>query len=436
LGLTEVRIILGGVELRILSFFFVSVAAFGLMGANAFAEEVPVISVSSQSGDLDLRSAIDRAVETHPTITAAKANVQAAGAEVSAANWRRFPSFSVESLLLDQAVNRMQAQAVVDQPLWAGGRISGTIERSQARQQSALASYDEAVLSIASATAQAFFEVHRWRERIQILNRSLAEHGRMVATMERRYAQEVSPLPDLELARSRALQIEQQLFQARAQEGAASSRLRELVGDPMLMVGALPTPPTSWPEYQDDDAMAKVFAFHPTLKRLRYDADGAKADTKLARASILPQLSGQYSYSDAFGHRVGLVLKAQSDGGLSRFASADAAKQKARATELQVAAGERQLRDQVIAVLREYESSRLRLDGSVAASGYAQRVMESYLRQFTSGRRMWLDVMNAVRESTAAEIDATDARISAQSTLVRIMLLTGQWAPPSMKAGE
>jgi adhesin transport system outer membrane protein len=76
------------------------------------------------------------------------------------------------------------------------------------------------------------------------------------------------------------------------------------------------------------------------------------------------------------------------------------------------------------------------LDGSVAASGYAQRVMESYLRQFTSGRRMWLDVMNAVRESTAAEIDATDARISAQSTLVRIMLLTGQWAPPSMKAGE
>ncbi len=172
------------------------------------------------------------------------------------------------------------------------------------------------------------------------------------------------------------------------------------------------------------------------MKRLRYDADGAKADTKLARASILPQLSGQYSYSDAFGHRVGLVLKAQSDGGLSRFASADAAKQKARATELQVAAGERQLRDQVIAVLREYESSRLRLDGSVAASGYAQRVMESYLRQFTSGRRMWLDVMNAVRESTAAEIDATDARISAQSTLVRIMLLTGQWAPPSMKAGE
>jgi len=87
------------------------------------------------------------------------------------------------------------------------------------------------------------------------------------------------------------------------------------------------------------------------------------------------------------------------------------------------------LRDQVFALLREYESSTRRLEGSMSAAGSAQRVMESYMRQFTSGRRTWLDVMNAVREANSAEIDVLEARISAQASLARLLLLSGQWVP-------
>ena len=323
----------------------------------------------------------------------------------------------------------MQAQAVIDQPLWTGGRISGSINRANARKDAALAAYDEAVLAIALSTAQAFFEVHRWRDRGAILSQSLEQHNRMVATMERRYAQEISPLSDLELARSRALQIEQQLYQVRAQESAASSRLRELVGDALLSIDAVPSIPQAWPAFADGVANAQVFAYSPALKRLRFDAQAAEAEAKIARASIRPQLSGQYSYSDNFGHRVGLVLKAQSEGGLSRFAAADAARERVRASELQIYAGELQLRDQTFALLREYESATARLAGNQAAAGLAQSVMESYMRQFTSGRRTWLDVMNAVREASSAETDVIEARLSAQASLTRIMLLSGQWAP-------
>lgn len=107
-----------------------------------------------------------------------------------------------------------------------------------------------------------------------------------------------------------------------------------------------------------------------------------------------------------------------------------------RASELQISAGERQLRDELHALLREYEAGTSRLDGSQAAASAAQRVMESYMRQFTSGRRTWLDVMNAVREATSAEIDAVDARIAAQSSLVRISLLSGWWTPEPVKSVE
>ncbi len=393
------------------------------------ASQIPEPVLAGVAESAPLRAAIDRAVETHPSIAAAKAQARAAGSEVRAAKWQRFPSVSVEGLLLDQAGNNTQAQAVVDQPLWSGGRISGAVGRAKARQDAASAGFDEAVLSIALSTAQAFFEVHRWHERLAILSLSLEQHSRMVETMERRYAQEVSPLSDLELVRSRALQIEQQIYQARAQQAAASSRLRELVGDPFYVPGVLPEIPQSWPKFDDVAITAQALAYSPQLKRLRSEAEATGAEARIARASILPQLSGQYTYNDTFGHRVGLVLKAQSDGGLSRFAAADAASQRVEAAELQVAAGERQLREQVFALLQDYESATARITSSNAASASAQRVMESYMRQFTSGRRTWLDVMNAVRETTTAQIDALEVRVAGQSALTRILLLSGQWGP-------
>jgi adhesin transport system outer membrane protein len=250
----------------------------------------------------------------------------------------------------------------------------------------------------------------------------------MVATMERRVAQEVSPLSDLELARTRALQVEQQLFQGKAQERSALNVLRELVGDPLLDLIGSPPDVQTWPSLDDANVIDQSLNFSPNLKRLKFEAQALGAEAQIARASILPQLSSQYSYSDTFGHRVGIVLKAQTDGGLSRFAAADAARQRVEAGELQIVAGERRLRDQLFALLREYESATSRLSGSVTASDAAQRITESYLRQFTSGRRTWLDVMNAVREETAAKTDAVEARIAGISSLARLLLLSGRWA--------
>jgi adhesin transport system outer membrane protein len=201
-----------------------------------------------------------------------------------------------------------------------------------------------------------------------------------------------------------------------------------LVGDPQLnLTGSLPDV-KAWPSLDDANVIDQSLNFSPNLKRLKSEARALAAEAQIARASILPQLSSQYSYSDTFGHRVGLVLKAQSDGGLSRFAAADAARRRVEAGELQIVAGERRLRDQLFGLLREYESASSRLAGSETASDAAQRITESYLRQFTSGRRTWLDVMNAVREETAAKTDAVEARISGLSSLARLLLLSGQWA--------
>jgi adhesin transport system outer membrane protein len=409
------------------------------MAQNAMSDAVantiasPVGPQLNQSlTDPQLQMALDMATSTHPTIAAAKAGARAAGADVRAARWQRFPSFSVEGQLLDQRENRLQPAATVEQPLWAGGRIGASISRARHQRDAALARLDSATLEIALAVVQSYHEWHRLDQRQIALTESRDQHQRMVETMERRVAQEISPLSDYELASSRLAQIEQQLSVAMAQRQSAQQRLRELVGDPGYVPNKGPLPLPEWPILEREAMINEASDYSPALRQLRAESLAARSEAQISRAAILPQLNGQYSYSEIYGHRVGLVLRAQSDGGLSRFAAADAARSRQQSSELQIVAGERSLRDQIIADHVEYQSASSRLTLSNTAMLAAERVRESYLRQFISGRRTWLDVMNAVREATSAQIEFNDTQASALATMNRLLLRTGRFRP----AGE
>lgn len=391
----------------------------------------PVEQDVSAAVDENLYALVIAAIATHPSIAAARANLRATGADLRAAKWQRFPSFSVEGLLLDEKNNARQASAVIDQPIWTGGRISGSISRAAALGQAALAGYWEAVLNIELNVAQNYREYNRLSLRIDSLNDSLTQHRKLVQTMERRVRQEVSPLSDLELVRGRTAQVEQQVTITIAQRKSALQKLRELVDDPFLT----PAPPQSsnpdLPELDEDVIAERAVAFDPARQRLLAEAKAARAEASASRAAILPQLMGQYSYNETYGHRVGLVVKAQSDGGLGRFASASAARARQQSAELKVVGLERDLRDRVIMDLAEYSSARTRLATTQQAATSAMRVTASYMRQYISGRRTWLDVMNAVREASSAQNDAIDAEASARATYDRLMMRTGSWKGPT-----
>ena len=59
----------------------------------------------------------------------------------------------------------------------------------------------------------------------------------------------------------------------------------------------------------------------------------------------------------------------------------------------------------------------------------AQQVSESYVRQFISGHRTWLDVMNALREYLTAQLDQADAEVTAMDAADQLELLSGRWQP-------
>ena len=375
-----------------------------------------------------LDEAINIVTRNYPSAKSARAALAAAASDVSAAKFLRFPNLTGTLSYLDNN-GSPDPQVAVELPVWTGGRIGAGIRRAKAAEEATSADYVITVQTLAQTTAQAYFEVARLAQREQLLADSVREHQRLVGTMERRVEQEVSPLADLELAKSRAAQIEQEYTVTRAQRRSTLRVLAELIADPNYDLG--PIPPYKIVELANRDALEEqAIAYDPTLKRLNSLVDLARADFDSRKASLFPQLNAQYSYDDVFGSRVGLVLRQQSSGGgLSQLSQVEGSKLRIQGALEDVRVTDQQLRREIANDLIEYDAARARAQISTGASETAARVSESYMRQFIAGRRSWLDVMNALREAVTAQLGKVDSQVSAMSSSVRLLLRSGRWHP-------
>ena len=364
----------------------------------------------------------------YPSVQVAKSGLSAAAADIRSAKWQRYPSLSVETNLTD-GTNRLVPSVAVSAPIWAGGRISGGISRANAQFDANVARFREVVIALAIDTSQTYFDIARLARRRALLEESLAEHGRLVQSMERRVAQEVSPAADLELARSRYAQIEQELTTVQAQQQASLFTFAQLVAEPGYEIGNVPVYSDGLTIDGRDTLVDEALNYDPTLRRIAAEARGGRAELSIAKASILPQLIAQYSYNDIVGSRVGVVARLDTSGGLSRFSAVDGARARLEGILGQANLAERQLRQRVHNDLTEFDAAQARAKVSLSATQTSNRVSESYVRQFIAGRRTWLDVMNSLRETLTARLGLADAEISAMSAYVRISLRTGRWNP-------
>jgi adhesin transport system outer membrane protein len=183
-----------------------------------------------------------------------------------------------------------------------------------------------------------------------------------------------------------------------------------------------------------DGMLRAALDYSPLNRRLSAEVDAAVAETAVRKAQIWPQLNLQAArYSGGgnadLGTRVGLVMRLQTDGGLSRVSAVRAAEQREVAVRSAADAALRDVREQLMADLSENTSAASRIDLGSRAIAASRTVTDSYLRQFTAGRRSWPEVLNVVREGLIAGIVEVDAQASAMSSAWRLRLRTGQWRP-------
>lgn len=388
---------------------------------------VQVLGMTQVPFDHELSDALGLALARNPAITSARMDAEASGVDLKAARWRRFPTVSVQGNfygLQGSSPSQVVPNLTVDMPVWNGGRTTATIRRAAAAQDVAESRLVEAQLDMALQITGLFYDCKRLSARLRVIDRNLIAMQDMERSMERRVAQEVSPRSDLDLARTRTLQTRMMRDAVSAQQRVALQRLRELVVDPNYAVSDTGIVSALWLKAGLEDLIGLSDEFDPRRKRAEAEARIASAEAKASAATRFPALSAQYSYDDVYGHRLGVAVRAQATG-LSEFTESRAASLRESAAGQRVDLAVHDLRMQVTSDYIDYTSAAGRLDVALASSLSTDGVRDSYLRQFTSGRRTWLDVMNAMREAMSAQLDVIDVQYAAAQAQTRLLIRMG-----------
>lgn len=398
----------------------VAAAALMLASATATAQIYSFAEVARQ------------ALATHPAIRAKLSSSAAARADSEGAVWQRYPTPSFE---FDNDNSNTRTRLLrVQQPLWAGGRIDAGIDAANSRHQAAETAIEETKQDIMLRVITAYVEAQRQQEREETLAQGVLEHERLLGMISRRVEHDASPRVDQDLAQSRLYQASNDLSSVKQALANALTQLSQLSGMPVRRVSALGI--DSLPAQQGKESLLQqAIAWSPTLRRLSFEEEAAQGDIELKRASYKPQVSLRYENSYASAplngvpayttNRVMLVFEAQTGAGLSALSGVDAAIGRRDAARQQRETALRDLRERLTMDWDEFVAARVRLENATGASKMAKEVFESYTRQYTAGRKTWLDVMNTVRESTQSDVAVTDAGTQAAAASLRLKLATG-----------
>ena len=191
--------------------------------------------------DYGLPELIVKAVNQHPTVAAADANVASAKGEVDTANWQYYPtvSMSLEGAYSEQSDSQFDGDDVVaqlnlQQPLWNWGALDAGVAIAETRlaiaktnlrdQQWQLA---EGVIESYGKWLSAYMGMSAWQQ-------GLEEHEALLSQVEKRVRQGVSARIDLALAEGRVASTEAEYIASQDELYLALQELAQLTAVELL----------------------------------------------------------------------------------------------------------------------------------------------------------------------------------------------------------
>jgi adhesin transport system outer membrane protein len=384
-------------------------------------------------GPLSLNQTLVLAIKSHPLISSAKSQYRAAKSELSASRWSRFPTVAAGSQ--ETADNVKQDTSTVSLPLWAGGKINADIDLAKSRRDSALSGVSEAYQAVILESIGAFFEYFKAEKKLQIANQNVDEHQRLYEIIQRRVAAATSPDVDTMLALARLQYARSAQIQSKSIRSISKSSLELLTGVPVN--GVQVSKNIESLNLGIEEAVSIGISVSPKIARVEFEAVGLDATIKSARSALFPQVSLGYEYGKTQGGALDgqlteesfVSIQFQPGAGLSVASNVSAAQQRKQSALDTLEAEKRELRLQIKSAWNEYTSVSFQLEPSKTLVEATNSVVESYLRQYAVGKKSWLDVLNAQRESTQAKNTLVDYEVLYLTSLYSLRVLLNEINP-------
>jgi len=405
-----------------LRWVFVSIL---LLAAVAVRSEVAVPAPAAQ----DLKALLRNALERYPSIAARRQEFAAAQGALEGAKWQRYPSLSVSGAALGSN-GAAPSTVSVQQILWSGGRIDGSIAAADSRMTAAAAGTLVEEQTVLERTVAAYVELQRQQARLVASEENVRRHTDLYGLIARRVGQEVSSAADSALATARLAQARAERQQISAAIGNARAALQSLSGEAVRTVVALEAPTLGFASVQE--ALAAAENFSPEIARQRSLAAAATSDIDVRKGQLMPTLAARVEHLrnpiigvNSSTDRALLAFEFQPGAGLSAFSAVREAEARRLAAMSAVEGSRLDLEQKLNAAWIDAQSSATQREPLRILARTNVAIVDSFLRQYRVGRKSWLDVLNAQREAVQALYALADVESQALSGALRVRLVTG-----------
>ncbi|BEV16371.1 TolC family protein [Herbaspirillum sp. DW155] len=379
---------------------------------------------SLPAGAITLGELVRQAAFNNPAAVARQRAVEAAADSISSARWQFFPtpSVSVERAGMTNArdVSYNGDDTVVtlrlQQTLWSGGRLTAQLEQAGHNHQSAEQALREQRFRLAEQVISQYSLWVRSDLASEANQKNLKALEDFLAQSQRREKEGAAARVDVTLVRGRRDQALTDLLAAKASRQSARLQLEQLVGLP-LSDEQLRADVTRVAVSEDLPMLTEsMLQSSPLLMRLRADAKVQESAIQIRNAAYWPEVYARVEHQRGnfsvphlpSANRAFIGMQMQLGAGLSLGSEVSAAQGRYQAALLAVDAARLEQISQIAATYTEYQQAEARARNLEEVALSAEEVLASYNRQYLSGRRSWLDVMNAVREVVQTDLQKSD----------------------------
>jgi len=389
---------------------------------------------------VSLQKLITDVIQRHPQIAVQNAAVRVAEAGVQGAQWQFYPTpsitmegASVSSGDTSYGGDRQVSVLGLRQILWNGGRLSASLDKAKAAVALSSAVRGESKQQLALRVIQSYGDWMSAFEKQKVYASGLSLHRQMKDMVVRRVQEGLSAHSDQILAEERLAMLEADALASATQKRTALLKLSQLAG---LSVNeqSLAQAPTS--AHQNDSPLAALMqladSHSPTLARYRAVAQMQLSAVAERKADTWPEIYArverQYGNFSAAGlptvNRAFVGVATRFGAGLSTQTAIAEATGQHEAALAEIEVQRLSLQEQVMVdhtMLVDSEPRRAALQLGAAKS---RQVLQSWDRQFFSGRKSWQDLMNSAREQIQMEAQIADLEAARLIASWRLFALT------------
>ena len=402
---------------------------------------------------MSLTEAVDQAISTNPDIGIVASNREAVDEELRQARGLWLPQIDAalgigkentndrttradpnNGANGDLTLTRQEASLTLQQRIFDGFEANSTIEREQARSDSAAQRVAENTEFLALDAVGAYLEVSRQRELVRLAEQNLKIHMTILDAVQQRLKGGGGSRADVVQTEARSARARATLTQSLNDLRDGEARFTRIVGQFPDDLQPVEFPPGVLPPDMDT-AVTLAGTNNPTTKIFEADVRTADAEVSLSDAPFYPKvtLEAETEYNDGrdgintyeFNNQVMLRLRWNLfRGGIDRAARQEALARLSESKNRRMRSfleSQREMRQSWFAL----EANRQRVEDLTDAVKFNTETRDAYRQQFEVAQRTLLDVLDAENELFVSSGQLVTAQTNELLASYRILAVAG-----------